>query len=122
MSSFVQKATPFFEHIIIGLAFAGMGYLFFWTFNTSFIGILGMVAVCFGGLKILVGIIIYGAWIFALIFRPEYLEKKEKEEIEKAAIQTEEQKNAPFFTKHWGIILEIAILVIGFLVILITRN
>jgi len=76
MSSFVQKATPFFEHIVIGFAFAAMGYLFFWTFNTSLIGILGMVAVCFGGLKILIGIIIYGAWIFALIFRPEYLKRR----------------------------------------------
>jgi len=134
MSSFVQKATPFFEHIVIGFAFAAMGYLFFWTFNTSLIGILGMVAVCFGGLKILIGIIIYGAWIFALIFRPEYLKRREQEELDKAAKKKEEgseetmeEKNwlmerSPFLAKNWGVILELAVLAIGFLVILITTN
>jgi hypothetical protein len=131
MSSFVQKATPFFEHILIGLAFASMGYVFFWTFNTSFISILGMAAVCFGGLKILVGVIIYGGWLFALIFRPEYLKKKEAEEELRRSGNTAEQEvpegtwlqvHAPFVAKHWVIILELSILFAGFLMILITKN
>jgi hypothetical protein len=120
MSSFVQKATPFFEHIVIGLAFAAIGYSFFWTFNgTAFISILGMVAVCFGGLKILIGIIIYGGWLFALIFRPDYLRKKEEEE--KLETLKEKEEGKPFFAKHWGTMLEIAVLLIGFLTIVITR-
>jgi hypothetical protein len=134
MSSFVQKATPFFEHIVIGLAFASMGYLFFWTFNASFLSILGMVAVCFGGLKILIGIIIYGAWLFALIFRPDYLAKKEVEEREAALKKKESgreevpeklnwfQINVPFVAKYWGTILELGILLTGFLIILITKS
>lgn len=122
MSSFVQKATPFFEHIVIGLAFAATGYSFFWTFNTSFVGILGMVAVCFGGLKILVGIIIYGGWLFALIFRPDYLKKKEEEEAQAAAQRQQGEANQPFIKKHWGTILEVSLLLIGFLTILVTRG
>jgi hypothetical protein len=118
MSSFLQKATPFLEHIVVGLAFAAIGYSFFWTFNTTFVGILGMVAVCFGGLKILVGLIIYGGWFFALIFRPEYLKKKEKEAEEKRG----QVLNDSFLARHWGIIVEIVLLSIGFLVILITRS
>lgn len=133
MSSFVQKATPFFEHIVIGFAFAAMGYLFFWTFNTSFLGIFGMAAVCFGGLKILIGMIIYGLWVFALIFRPDYLKKKEEEEKEanlnsgKSPADGGKQegwitRNAPFVAKHWGTMLELGILITGFLIIVITRN
>jgi hypothetical protein len=137
MSSFLQKATPFFEHIVLGFAFAAIGYVFFWTFNTSasFLGILGMLAVCFGGLKILVGIIIYGGWLFALIFRPEYLKRKEQEEAEAAAkkeLEEEEPevvedkpwfvKNVRFVVKHWGIILEVSALLIGLLTIVITRG
>ena len=124
MSSFVQKAAPFFEHIVIGVAFGAMGYIFFWTFNTSFIGILGMVAVCFGGLKILIGLIIYGAWLFAVLFRPEYLKRREQEEIEKEAKekQARSEKPAPFFAKYWGLIAELSLLAIGFLIIVITKN
>jgi hypothetical protein len=136
MSSFLQKATPFFEHIVLGFAFAAIGYLFFWTFNGSLLSILGMVAVCFGGLKILVGIIIYGGWLFALVFRRDYLKKKEQEEAEAEAAanknpaaveETEENKNwlmenVPFVVKHWGVILEVSVLLIGFLTIVITRS
>lgn len=122
MSSFVQKATPFFEHIVIGLAFAAIGYTFFWTFNTRIIGILGMVAVCFGGLKILVGIIIYGGWLFAVIFRPDYLKKKEEEEREEAQRKTQQQANMHFVKKYWGTILELSVLLIGFLTIVITKG
>jgi|ERR1044071_1382711 hypothetical protein len=112
MNSFVQKATPFFEHIVIGLAYAAMGYVFFWTFNASMLSILGMVAVCFGGLKLLIGVLIYGAWIFALIFRPEYLKEKEK-------VKEDEKKS---WLNRWGTLIEIAVLVFGFLVILITKT
>lgn|ERR1041385_1660994 len=112
MSSFLQKATPFFEHIVIGLAYAAMGYVFFWTFNASLLSILGMVAVCFGGLKLLIGVIIYGAWIFALIFRPEYLKKKEEE-------KKEEPKS---WLNRWGTMIEIVILIVGVLVIVLTKT
>jgi len=134
MSSFLQKATPFFEHIVLGFAFAAIGYVFFWTFNTSFLGILGMVGVCFGGLKILIGIIIYGGWLFALIFRSDYLKRKEQEEAEEAAkkeLEEEQEaaenktwlvKNVRFVVKHWGIILEVSVLLIGLLTIVITRG
>jgi len=132
MSSFVQKATPFFEHIVIGLAYAAIGYTFFWTFNMiPLLSILGMVAVCFGGLKLLVGVIIYSGWIFALIFRPDYLKKKELEEEEaarKGPVEGDKiqqgwfQQNLPFMAKHWGTLLELTILLIGFLAIVITRN
>ncbi len=122
MNSFVQKATPFFEHIVIGLAFAATGYSFFWTFNTSFIGILGMVAVCFGGLKILVGIIIYGGWLFALIFRPDYLKKKEQEEKEEAERRKQEEGEVSFIKKHWSTMLELVVLFIGFMTIIITKG
>lgn len=120
MSPFVQKVTPFFEHIVIGLGFASMGYLFFWTFNTSFLSILGMAAICFGGLKILIGMVIYILWLFALIFRPGYLRKKEEEERE--AQRKNENVKAPFFPKYWGTIVELGILVTGFLIIVITRS
>ena len=131
MSSILQKATPFFEHIVIGLAYAAIGYSFFWTFNLSpVLSIFGMVAVCFGGLKLLVGVIIYSGWIFALIFRPDYLKKRELEEEEaarKAPVEGPIQQgwfhqNLPFIAKHWGTLLELTILLIGFLVIVITRN
>jgi hypothetical protein len=133
MSSFVQKATPFFEHIVIGFAFASMGYLFFWTFNASFLSILGMAAVCFGGLKILIGVVIYGLWLFALIFRPDYLEKKEEEQREAERMKAEGlpaetgkpnwfQRNVPFVSKYWGILLELGILATGFLIIVVTRG
>ena len=116
MSSFLQKATPFFEHIVIGLAYAAVGYAFFWTFNTSMLSILGMVAVCFGGLKLLIGVIIYGAWIFALIFRSDYLKKKEAEDAKKV-----EQPVEKSFLNRWGTLIEIAILIVGVLMIVITR-
>jgi hypothetical protein len=137
MSSFLQKATPFFEHIIIGLAFASMGYLFFWTFNTSFLSILGMAAVCFGGLKILIGVIIYGAWIFALLFRPDYLKEansdkravERKERQDRASLVDGQpaktnwfRRNFPFVAKYWGTILELGILVTGFVTIVITKT
>jgi hypothetical protein len=137
MSSFLQKATPFFEHIVLGFAFAAIGYVFFWTFNNTnnFFSILGMIAVCFGGLKILVGTIIYLGWLFALIFRPEYLKRKEQEEADAAAkkeleedeLEVEEDKpwfvkNIRFVVKHWGIILEVSALLIGLLTIVITRG
>jgi len=134
MSSFVRKATPFFEHIVIGFAFAAMGYLFFWTFNkiTPF-SILGMAALLFGGLKLLVGVVIYGGWILGLIFRPDYMKKKEEEEqLEHAkklavVIDPENQQswfktNAPFIAKHWGTILELCVLFVGFMIIVITKN
>ncbi|HZY81911.1 MAG TPA: hypothetical protein VFE50_20445 [Cyclobacteriaceae bacterium] len=134
MSSFVRKATPFFEHIVIGLAFAAMGYFFFWTFNkiTPF-SILGMAALLFGGLKLLVGVVIYGGWILGLIFRPEYMKKKEEEEeleyAKKLAADAEPdgkkgwlQTNAPFVAKHWGTILELCVLFVGFIIIVITKN
>jgi hypothetical protein len=114
MSSFLQKATPFFEHIVIGLAYAAMGYFFFWTFNTSMLSVLGMVAVCFGGLKLLIGVIIHGAWIFALIFRPDYLKKKEQEEAKKEETKT--------FLNKWGTMIEVAVLLMGVLAILITKS
>lgn len=136
MSSFLQKAAPFFEHIVIGVAFAAVGYSFFWTFNntSNLFSILGMAGVCFGGLKILIGVIIYGGWLAALIFRPDYLKKKEEEERElerkkkeAAATEIEENKswfvkNMPFVARYWGIILEISLLAIGVLVILITKG
>jgi len=122
MSSFLQKATPFFEHIVLGLAFAAIGYSFFWTFNTSFVGILGMVAVCFGGLKLLVGIIIYGGWLAAVIFRPDYLKKKEQQELEEAARKKAEEANMSFLKKYWGMIFELSVLLVGFLTIIITRG
>lgn len=123
MSSFVQKATPFFEHIVIGLAFAATGYVFFWTFHArDFISILGMVAICFGGLKILVGIIIYGGWLFALIFRPDYLKQKEEQEREEENRKTEHQANVHFVKKYWGTIVELSVLLIGFLTIVITKG
>ncbi|HMJ68811.1 MAG TPA: hypothetical protein VK508_07950 [Cyclobacteriaceae bacterium] len=137
MSSFLQKATPFFEHIVIGLAFASMGYLFFWTFNTSFLSILGMAAVCFGGLKILIGVIIYGAWIFALVFRPDYLKEansdkrtaERKEQQHRQAMAGDQSKkanwlrrNVPFVAKYWATILELGILLTGFLIIVVTKT
>jgi hypothetical protein len=115
MNSFVQKATPFFEHIVIGLAYAATGYVFFWTFNASLVSILGMVAVCFGGLKLLIGVIIYGAWIFALIFRPDYLKKKEEE-------KSKEEPGTKGWLQRWGTTLEIGLLVIGILTIVITKS
>lgn len=121
MSSFVQKATPFFEHIFLGFAFAAMGYVLFWTFGTtdaSWVGVLGMIAVCFGGLKILMGIIIYLGWIFTLIFRPEYARKKEQE-AEEERLRKKEDKS--YLARHWGTALEISLLLIGFLIIIITR-
>lgn len=121
MSSFVQKATPFFEHIVLGLAFAAMGYVLFWTFGTtdfSWVGILGMIAVCFGGLKILVGLIIYLGWIFTLIFRPEYARKKELEAEEELKAKKEVKT---YLARHWGTAIEISLLAIGFLIIIITR-
>lgn len=121
MSSFVQKATPFFEHIVLGLAFSGMGYLLFWTFGTtdlSWIGVLGMIAVCFGGLKILIGLIIYLGWIFTLIFKPEYAKKKELEAEEELEAKKGDIK---YFRRHWGTAIEISLLVIGLLIIIIAR-
>jgi hypothetical protein len=122
MSSFLQKATPFFEHIVLGLAFAAIGYSFFWTFNTSFVGILGMVAVCFGGLKLLVGIIIYGGWLAAVIFRPDYLKKKEQQELEETVRKKAEEANMSFLKKYWGMVPELSVLLVGFLTIIITRG
>jgi hypothetical protein len=116
MSSFVQKATPFFEHILVGLAFAWMGYVFFWTFNNSFYGILGMAAVCFGGLKILIGVIIYSVTVLAMIF-PKYFPRKKEQ-----ATVGEPAPPVSFIMKYRGVILELTILLIGVLVIVITKS
>lgn len=124
MSSSFEKVKPFLEHILIGVAFATMGYLFFWTFNASFLAVFGMMAVCFGGLKILLGIIIYVAWIFALIFRPDVLKRKEEEARKKELEMVENSTDdfSGFVKAYWAILLEITILFIGFLVVLLTRG
>lgn len=143
----LQKAGPFFEYIVLGLAFAGMGYAFFWTFNGNenpAFPVLGMAAVCFGGLKILIGLIIHGIWLFAVIFKPEYLKRKEEERMEKEAAKKKAeaeaknrndtysdnpppepgwfQTNMPFVARHWGTLLEVTLLVMGLLIIVITRS
>ncbi len=74
-----------------------------------------MVAICFGGLKLLIGVIIYGAWIFALIFRPEYLRKKEQEEA-----KTDDPATKGWLSR-WGTTVEIVVLLIGILAIVIVK-
>ena len=128
MNSFLRKVTPFFEHIVIGVAYAAVGYAFFWTFNTTWIGVIGMVGICFGGLKVLIGLIIYGGYIVALIFRPDYLKMKELQEEEQIRARAAEilenigRKNAAnrrlnFLVRNWGVIVEVLLLVIGVCVI-----
>lgn len=68
-----------------------------------------------------------------MIFRPDYLKKKEEEEKELAAkkkgesTEVDENKSwfatkLPFVAKYWGIILELTLLLIGILMILITKG
>ncbi len=135
----------------MGLGFAWMGYLFFWTFNRSWLGFLGMLAVLYAGYKLLIGAIVYGVYLYALIFRRDTLKKKDKEvetsvPVEAEGLVVKEQmlgatiKNtAPpepkpettpdppktpleFLKAHWFILVEILILATGFTIIVVVRN
>ena len=101
-----------------------MGYLFFWTFHASFLAVFGMIAICFGGLKILLGVIIYSAWIFAVIFRPEVLKRKEEEARIKEAEMLDNSTDdvAGFLKTNWAIVLEITILFVGFMTVLLAKG
>lgn len=135
----------------MGLGFAWMGYLFFWTFNRSWLGFLGMLAVLYAGYKLLIGAIVYGVYLYALIFRRDTLKKKDKEvetsvPVEAEGLVVKEQmlgatikKTAPpepkpettpdppktpleFLKAHWFILVEILILATGFTIIVVVRN
>jgi hypothetical protein len=74
MSNLIEKAGVFFEFIVIGVAFGVVGYHFMLSYNTSFIGILGIMAMLFGLYNVLIGVYIFGAYFFALLFKPEWLQ------------------------------------------------
>lgn len=105
MRSFLSKAEPFFENIVMGLGFAWMGYLFFWTFNRSLLGSLGMLAVLYAGYKLLIGAIVYGVYLYALIFHRDKLKNKdEKDTVE--PIPTAEGEGLVVKEKMLGATLE----------------
>ncbi len=144
MKPFLEKATPFFEYILVGGAYCALGYVFFWTFNASLIGILGMIAICYGGMKLLIGVLIYGGWAVSAIVRELRL-RRLKEELAAEAesrvnfgqgptpvpapaveqpVNPEVQREArkPFFLRHWLIISEVVLLFSGLVIILLTKT
>lgn len=74
MNSLINKFELFFEFVIMGLAFGVAGYQFMLSYNTSFIGILGIMAILFGFYNVLIGVYIFGAYFFALLFKPDWLQ------------------------------------------------
>jgi len=67
----IRKIEPFIEHVIIGVLFVGIGLHIVDNFNDNFFGMFGFISIFWGGFKILIGLIIYGVAIWAMIFRPE---------------------------------------------------
>ena len=67
----IRKTEPFIENVVIGLLFVGLGFHIVNNFNDNFFGFVGFISIFWGCFKILIGSIIYGITIWAMIYRPE---------------------------------------------------
>jgi len=84
----LRKIEPFFENIFIGFLFVGIGIHIFTTFNNNFFGFFGVIAIFWGGFKILIGLVIYGLYGWALFFKPEsILRNQQNNSIERVMIK-----------------------------------
>lgn len=66
-----KRIEPLIEEVIVGLLFIVVGLNLLRQLNTSILGFIGLVAILWGCFKLLIGIIIYGVFVYSLIFKPE---------------------------------------------------
>lgn len=69
--SLTKKIEPLIEEVIVGLLFIVVGINVLRQLNNSFLGFIGLFAILWGCFKLLIGIFIYGFFLYSLIFKPE---------------------------------------------------
>ena len=67
----IKKIEPFIENVIIGLLFVLIGLHIQDEPRNKIVGFIGIIAILWGGFKILLGLIIYGISLWFLLFKPE---------------------------------------------------
>lgn len=135
MNNLLGKIEFFFEFIVVGVTFGIVGYHFMLSYNTSFIGLLGIIAMLFGFYKCLIGVYVFGIYFFALLFKPGWLQNDQPPtrsmpaEEHSAANETltehaweeeelEEVQQISFFGQLWRESILIETVVLALLIIL----
>lgn len=85
----IKKTQPFIENVLIGTLFVLLGFYILDGFNTHFYGLVGLTSIFWGGFKILIGLIIYSIYFWAILFKPEsFIHIKQKRSFERVLQRT----------------------------------
>lgn len=80
-SKVASKFQPFLENIVIGSLFVFLGRYIMTTFNENAFGHVGLVAIMWGGVKLFIGVVIYGIALWALVFRPDSFKNAKQDKM-----------------------------------------